>query len=412
LRRVAKIFARFLDESLDAECAKAIEDHLAACSLCTAEVASLTECQRLVSGLPLVEPPVNFTTRVMAEVRETAHPPKLWERFFLPLRVKIPLQATAVVLIAVLASYIYQKEHAQVESVVAVQPGSSSKQHEETDNLAPSIAEAPTARSATKQVAKETKAQVQEFKDSAQLKKTQQSSKAEEQQKPIAGKQLVAPEGSGSQEQIRSPAALSPTPLQEEPSATSEPIFPRAEQYSTPAQGKEAAPMPKPEKENASKDAAASGKPFLVPEERRQEGRATSSLSPMQAGSVVGAALPADYELAIRLKEPDRDDKTAVDRLASGDSQSERRSLTSPEEAKKLDQARQQAIQTGQSQTIWVTISRNQYEPLKKELADLGNIQAESSPPERKNNAAAKSSDRLRIKVILLPPLPSEPSNR
>jgi hypothetical protein len=86
--------------------------------------------------------------------------------------------------------------------------------------------------------------------------------------------------------------------------------------------------------------------------------------------------------------------------------------LTSSEEAKKLDQARQQAIQTGQSQTVWVTISRNQYEPLKKELADLGNIQAESSAPDRKDDAAAKSSDRLRIKVILFPPLPSQPSNR
>jgi hypothetical protein len=86
--------------------------------------------------------------------------------------------------------------------------------------------------------------------------------------------------------------------------------------------------------------------------------------------------------------------------------------LTSPEEAKKLDQARRQAIQTGQSQTVWVTIARHQYEPFKKELADLGNIQAEASTPERKNDAAAKSSPELRIKVILLPPLPSEPSNR
>jgi hypothetical protein len=132
---------------------------------------------------------------------------------------------------------------------------------------------------------------------------------------------------------------------------------------------------------------------------------------------VVGVAVPADQELAVRLKEPGRDDKAAADRLAPGDSKTERSSLTSAE-AKNLHEARRQAIQTGRSQSLWVTIAPNQYEPFKKELADLGNLEAESSTPERENQAAAKSSDRLRIKITLLPPLPSgsplpsEPSSR
>jgi hypothetical protein len=118
-------------------------------------------------------------------------------------------------------------------------------------------------------------------------------------------------------------------------------------------------------------------------------------------------ALLADHELAIRLKEPGRDDKAAGDRLASGGSEAEQRSLTSQEEAKNLDQARQQAIQTGQQQTAWVTIARNQYELFKKQLADLGNIEADSSTPDRKNDAVDQSSDQLRIKVTILPPLSS-----
>ena len=199
-------------------------------------MASLAECQRLVSGLPVVEPPVGFTNRVMAEVREAANPPSLWERLFLPLRIKIPLQATAVVLIAVLAAYIYQKEPLQRESVVAVQPESSSKKQEETHNLAPSVAQAPTAPSKTKQVAEETKARVQEFKDSAQLKEPQSPSKPEEQNKAIAGNQLAAPGVARSQDQIRSPATLSPAPLQEKSSAASEAASPRLEQSSPPEQ--------------------------------------------------------------------------------------------------------------------------------------------------------------------------------
>ena len=132
---------------------------------------------------------------------------------------------------------------------------------------------------------------------------------------------------------------------------------------------------------------------------------------------MVGVAVPADHELAIRLKEPVRDDKATGDRLASG-AQAERRSPTSQEEAKNLDQARRRAIQTGQSQSVWVTIARNQYELFKKELADLGNIEVESSTPDRNNDPIAKSSDQLRIKVTILPPLPSgnpvpsQPSSR
>jgi hypothetical protein len=413
---VQKYLSDFLDKSLDVERTQEIEGHLTACSLCNEEMASLAECQRLVSGLPVVELPLGFTNRVMARVRETAHRPSPWERLFLPLRIKIPLQATAVVLIAVLAAYIYQKEPLQRESVVAVQPESSSKKQEGTHNLAPSVAQAPTAPSKTKQVAEETKARVQEFKDSAQLKESQSSSKPEEQH-IIVGNQLAAPGVARSQDQIRSPATLNPAPLQEKSSATSEAASPRLEQSSPPAQAKtELAPGPQAEKEAAAN--AAAGKPLLAPEARGRGSSATSSVSALRSGAVVGVTLPADQELAIRLKEPGRDDKAAADRLASSGAEPERLSLSSQEEAKNLNQARQQAIQTGESQTVWVTIARNQYELFKKELADMGNIEVEAFTPNSKNDAVAKSSDRLRIKVTILPPLafgkpvPSEPSSR
>jgi hypothetical protein len=415
---VQKYLSDLLDKSLDVERVQEIGYHLAACSLCSEEMASLTECQRLVSGLPAVEPPVGFTNRVMAEVREAANPTSLWERLFLPLRIKIPLQATAVVLIAVLAAYIYQKEPLQRKSLVPVQPESSFREQNETDRLAPSVAQGPTASSKTKQVAEEIKPRVQEFKDSAKLKEPQSTPKAEEQNKGIAGSQPADPATSRAQNQVRSPATLSPTPLQEKSSAAIEAASPRPEQ-SSPSGGVQAkgalAPVPQTEKENVSKGAAAAGKSLLSPEAR--EGSAASSLDALRSGTVVGMALPAEHELAIRLREPVRDDKATGDRLASG-AQAERRSLTSQDEAKNLDQARERAIQTGQSQTVWVTIARNQYEPFKKELADLGNIEAESFTPDPKNDAIAKSSNRLRIKVKILPPLasgnpvPSQPSSR
>ena len=386
---VQKYLSDFLDKSLDNERARAIEDHLAACSRCSEEMASLAECQRLVSGLPAVELPSGFTNRVMARVREAANPPSLWERLFLPLQIKIPLQATAVVLITALAAYIYQKEPLQRESVVAVQPESSFREQNETDRLASSVAPAPNSK--TKEVAEETKPRVQEL-------------------RPKPEEQDNAPGTARPQDQVRSPATLSPVPLQEKSSAASEAASPRREQSSSSreAQSKEAlTPTPPP---------VSAAKSSFSPEARERS--AASSLDPLRSGTVVGVALPADHELAIRLKEPVRDDKAMGERLASGGAQAVRRSLTSQEEVKSLDQARQRAIQTGQSQTVWVTIARNQYELFKKELADLGNIEVESSTPDRNNDAIAKSSDQLRIKVTILPPLPSgnpvpsQPSSR
>jgi hypothetical protein len=395
-----------LEKSLDIERAEAIENHLGTCSLCRAEVASLAECQQLVSALPLVEPPVNFTHRVMSEVREIANPPRLWERLFFPFRVKLPLQATAVILIAILAAYIYQHEQPQPESEVTVQPEISSKKREETDHAALPSTPGPIVAPEAKE-AGETKARVRESRDLDPLKKPKLSSKREEPQTPITSNQLVAPQAFRSQEQIRSPATVSPAPLQEKPSIASESASPRQEQSLPPAQSKEAsAPVPQAEKENVPKGSTALGKPSLEPEARRQGDSAISSASALRSGAVVGMGLPADRQLAIRLKELRRDDKAPADRLASGSAKAERRSLTS-EEAKILEQAWERAVQTGQSQSVWITVALNQYDLLKKELTDLGNIEAESSTPER-SDAAAESSGWLRVKVMLLLPLSSE----
>src|SRR5215510_15081720 len=408
---VQKDLSDFLEKSVDNERARTIEDHLAICSLCNEELAGLAECQRLVSSLPMVEPPLGFTSRVMARVREAEHPPSLWERLFWPLRIKIPLQATAVVLIALLAAYIYQKEPLQHEPLVALQPENSYRDANETDRFVPSSAQAPTAHSKMKEVAEQSQPRIQKFKDSVQLKGDESSPKSDEQDKGVAGVLPNAPETTRPEDQVRSPATLSPTPLQEKSSVASEAASLRREQSSSSQelQAKGAlAPAPPPERQILSKDAASAAKSSFYPEARERS--AAASLDSVRRSTVMNTAATSDHELAIRLKEPLRDDKL-------GEAQAERRSSISPEESRILDQAREQAVQTRQPQSVTITISRNQYQLFKKELADLGNIEVESSASDRKNEAAAKSSDQLRIKLTILPPLssiplPSQPASR
>lgn len=392
---VQEYLSDLLDKSLGVERAEEIEAHLTSCSLCREEMARLAECRRLVSSLPEVEPPVGFANRVMTEVLEAAREPSFLERLFLPFKIKIPLQAAAVVLIAVLAAYIYQKEPVPRESAVTFPPESSSEKQKETANLAPSVTHPPSAASKTKEVAEETKPQVDTFKDSAAGREAQPLPRPGEQDKGIAGS------------------------LQENRLAKSEPASPRLEQSSASVESQAkgvSEPALQPETEIASKDAVASGKSLSSPEKR--EGSAASSLDSLRSRTVAGLALPADHELAVRPNEPGRNDKNRGDRLASRRAQAERHRSLTQEEAKNLEQAREQAIQTGQSQIVQVTVARNQYELFKKELADLGTIEMESSMSQLKNDAVSQSSDRIRIKVTILPPLasqtpaPSQPSSR
>jgi hypothetical protein len=122
--------------------------------------------------------------------------------------------------------------------------------------------------------------------------------------------------------------------------------------------------------------------------------------------------------LAIRLKKPVPDGQATAHRFESDPSQVEGRSSRLQQETKTLDQARQRAIETGETQTVWLTIPRDQYELLKKDLAGMGNIEIEAPTVPRKNDTISKSSDQLRMKVTILPslpagsPLPSKPLNR
>jgi hypothetical protein len=112
----------YLDMAAEGPRAKGIEIHLNNCPLCSEEFAGLLQCRQLVSALPEVEPPVGFTTRVMANVMEIATETSLWSRLFSPLKLRIPLQASTVVLIAVLSFYVYQRtDHSKAREPMPAQ---------------------------------------------------------------------------------------------------------------------------------------------------------------------------------------------------------------------------------------------------------------------------------------------------
>lgn len=99
----------YMDGELAAEDAGRVERHLAECGHCSALLADLKRTKELVGGLEEVEPPPWLTRKIMAGVRSEARDRKgLFQRLFRPIHIKIPLEALAACLVAVLAVYVYR----------------------------------------------------------------------------------------------------------------------------------------------------------------------------------------------------------------------------------------------------------------------------------------------------------------
>ncbi len=106
--RIQEKLSLYLEGGLEPSQESAVIDHLSSCAACLGEAERLKQTIRSVAELREVEPPPGFSEKVMARVRDEARRPGIWERIFFPLWTKIPIQAAALVLVAVFAAYLYE----------------------------------------------------------------------------------------------------------------------------------------------------------------------------------------------------------------------------------------------------------------------------------------------------------------
>lgn len=106
--QIQEHLSEYLDNRLEGSNRREIEDHLATCPRCLPETKHLRDGIKAVAGLPEAELPAGFSQQVMARVRAEAAGPTLWDRLFQPLRIKIPLHVTGLLLVIGLAVYLYQ----------------------------------------------------------------------------------------------------------------------------------------------------------------------------------------------------------------------------------------------------------------------------------------------------------------
>lgn len=117
-RDIQDLLPAFREDILSPEEKRRITSHLSSCPFCSRSLADLKKAADLLKDLEEVEPPPFFEQRIMVQVQEEALREKgFLRKWFLPIHIKIPLQAMATVLIAVLAVYLYQKSEPEMKQI-------------------------------------------------------------------------------------------------------------------------------------------------------------------------------------------------------------------------------------------------------------------------------------------------------
>lgn len=365
----------YLDRSLGAAPMALVDEHLAACPPCREETELLSETIRQVVALPLVEPPLGFTQRVMAHVREIEQQPGLWQRVFLPLRQKLPVQATALVLLGILGAYLLQKEETH-KQLTAIQPPQVTDGIKQDSAPARQALPAPPTTSTSKTIASPKRSADESTKQPASSRAPHLDSVARRERAQIAG----------------SSAAKSTDSL------------PPATAVAAPEPGDRPAPM-------------ISGTAVANHISSQGGGGSLTLAFPFESDpqtafrSAPSAIVPfADYELVVRRhgRPPaeSRGDVTAAMRKAEIGQATER-----PLTPRAIDRLMAAIPDHARPQTIWVTVPKNLYEQFKKELHALGTIESETQVPLLRDQTAAQTDGQIRVRLTAMPGAESSTPN-
>ena len=103
-----ELLSALLDDALSPAERQAIDAHLTTCAECARELTELRETVALLERLPPVHAPAGFVDRVVETAYRPSWPRRVADALFRPLRVKLPLEVAAVVLVGISALYVYR----------------------------------------------------------------------------------------------------------------------------------------------------------------------------------------------------------------------------------------------------------------------------------------------------------------
>ncbi len=141
----------YLEGSVTPEEKQWIEKHLDSCDSCRDAFKDLQKTRNLLGNLEEVEPPAWMTRKIMARVAQQAERRRgIFQRLFYPLHIKIPIEALAMVFIAVIAVYVYRAVEPEIKQAAVplpAPPPAAEERFSRTDErpFSPKLVEEPPA---------------------------------------------------------------------------------------------------------------------------------------------------------------------------------------------------------------------------------------------------------------------------
>jgi Putative zinc-finger/Predicted integral membrane protein (DUF2275) len=120
---IRKNLSAYLEGVASPEDQELIDQHLASCRACSTALYELNRTGEVLKNLKEVEPPPWMTKEIMARVREEAKSKRGFiQKLFYPLHIKVPLEAFATVLIAVIAVYVFKAMEPEMKDLQVSSP--------------------------------------------------------------------------------------------------------------------------------------------------------------------------------------------------------------------------------------------------------------------------------------------------
>ena len=139
-------FSDLYDEALSGAPLVTVTQHLASCPACRAEWASFRKAMQAVADLGIAEPSPGFAARVRQQLEIPTRSQRVVQWLFLPLHVKVPIQAVAVLLVAFAGLLLYQRSPELRRATEPYQASSPPVAREAPTPVPPPAAEEPTRK--------------------------------------------------------------------------------------------------------------------------------------------------------------------------------------------------------------------------------------------------------------------------
>jgi len=383
---VSKQLTEYLDKTLDTAMTTRVATHVISCALCRAESSEIADCIHQVASLPAIDPPLGFAQRVMAHVRDIEPKPSLWQRLILPLTSRVPVRATALAAVAIVAIALYQKEQPlkQNSDVNLALRNDAPTQVKEKD---------PTLSSA---------APIAAFKDRAI--EANESAPASIRMQVAKAADMATPPQAVPPVPAESPQATATTPLRNENAAEDTIAAPKRP------------PLRVQEVTTARDNEPVFGDPrgFGAALPPQLGALRQSSLRPtamaLERSTPLGDRV-ADFEFIVRRRSPQRRDQ--MESLSSTDAlqKSNETENTSPAASRpSTPPAAARAKIESIAEFRFYNVAPDHFEIFKKELATEANIESEPKATAKEIEAARQADRQLLVKVTILPADQGSPS--